>query len=155
MLGPNESRAGKLISSAVLLSRTHRLPDKIADEGQAKAFLVEYNSTAEGVWNAYTEASWTYNTNITDHNKQLMVGEAALPAPAFWHSWWEMGGIFGFKDLRGGKRFSLSLLEWNRLQTRGPPLPFLSPQGRTLCSILNMGLFMACVECCTLESPGL
>ncbi|KGL92325.1 hypothetical protein N301_11531, partial [Charadrius vociferus] len=47
--------------------------DKIADEAQAKEFLAEYNSTAEAVWNAYTEASWAYNTNITDHNKDIML----------------------------------------------------------------------------------
>uniref|UniRef100_A0A8C3KJA8 Angiotensin-converting enzyme n=1 Tax=Calidris pygmaea TaxID=425635 RepID=A0A8C3KJA8_9CHAR len=47
--------------------------DKIADEVQAKEFLSEYNSTAEAVWNAYTEASWAYNTNITDHNKEIML----------------------------------------------------------------------------------
>lgn len=40
---------------------------------QAKKFLEEYNSTAEEVWNAYTEASWTYNTDITEANKQIMV----------------------------------------------------------------------------------
>lgn len=49
------------------------LLDKVADEAQAKDFLVEYNSTAEVVWNAYSEASWAYNTNITDYNKQVMV----------------------------------------------------------------------------------
>lgn len=49
--------------------------DKIADEAQAKEFLAEYNSTAEVVWNAYTEASWAYNTNITDYNKEIMVWE--------------------------------------------------------------------------------
>ncbi|NXA93401.1 ACE enzyme, partial [Melanocharis versteri] len=47
--------------------------DKIADEAQAKEFLSEYNSTAEEVWSAYTEASWAYNTNITDHNKEIML----------------------------------------------------------------------------------
>ncbi|KAM6368808.1 angiotensin-converting enzyme [Pluvialis apricaria] len=47
--------------------------DKIADEAQAKEFLAEYNRTAEAVWNAYTEASWAYNTNITDHNKAIML----------------------------------------------------------------------------------
>lgn len=47
--------------------------DKIVDEEQAKEFLSEYNSTAEVVWNAYTEASWDYNTNITDHNREVMV----------------------------------------------------------------------------------
>ncbi|XP_033926013.1 angiotensin-converting enzyme [Melopsittacus undulatus] len=47
--------------------------DKISDEAQAKEFLAEYNRTAEAVWNAYTEASWAYNTNITDHNKEIML----------------------------------------------------------------------------------
>ncbi|NXI48401.1 ACE enzyme, partial [Galbula dea] len=47
--------------------------DKIADEAQAKEFLAEYNRTGEAVWNAYTEASWAYNTNITDHNKEIML----------------------------------------------------------------------------------
>uniref|UniRef100_A0A8C3L470 Angiotensin-converting enzyme n=1 Tax=Chrysolophus pictus TaxID=9089 RepID=A0A8C3L470_CHRPC len=47
--------------------------DKIVDEAQAKEFLSEYNSTAEVVWNAYTEASWDYNTNITDHNREVML----------------------------------------------------------------------------------
>ncbi|KAL8175811.1 UNVERIFIED_CONTAM: hypothetical protein K2H54_008779 [Gekko kuhli] len=34
---------------------------------------MEYNLTAEAVWNAYTEASWAYNVNITDYNKQIML----------------------------------------------------------------------------------
>lgn len=36
-------------------------------------FLDEYNQTAEVVWNAYTEASWAYNTDINEANKQKMV----------------------------------------------------------------------------------
>lgn len=48
-------------------------PDKNTDELDAKKFLDEYNSTAEVVWNAYTEASWAYNTNISEHNKNIMV----------------------------------------------------------------------------------
>ncbi|MBN3296564.1 angiotensin-converting enzyme [Amia ocellicauda] len=47
--------------------------DKITDEVQAKKFLDEFNSTAEVVWNAYTEASWAYNTDITEQNKQVML----------------------------------------------------------------------------------
>uniref|UniRef100_A0A8D0GV64 Angiotensin-converting enzyme n=1 Tax=Sphenodon punctatus TaxID=8508 RepID=A0A8D0GV64_SPHPU len=47
--------------------------DKVADEAAAKTFLEEYNSTAEVVWNSYTEASWVYNTNITEYNKQIML----------------------------------------------------------------------------------
>nr|XP_033774941.1 angiotensin-converting enzyme [Geotrypetes seraphini] len=47
--------------------------DKVADEAQAVTLLEEYNSTAEVVWNDYVEASWAYNTDITDHNKKIML----------------------------------------------------------------------------------
>uniref|UniRef100_A0A6J0TXI6 Angiotensin-converting enzyme n=1 Tax=Pogona vitticeps TaxID=103695 RepID=A0A6J0TXI6_9SAUR len=47
--------------------------DKVTDEAEAEKFLAEYNSTAEVVWNAYTEASWAYNVNITEHNKKIML----------------------------------------------------------------------------------
>nr|XP_020462290.1 angiotensin-converting enzyme-like [Monopterus albus] len=46
---------------------------KNTEEVEAKKLLDEYNRTAEVVWNAYTEASWTYNTDITENNKQKMV----------------------------------------------------------------------------------
>ncbi|XP_051925575.1 angiotensin-converting enzyme [Hippocampus zosterae] len=47
--------------------------DKNTDELAAKNLLDEYNSTAEVVWNAYTEASWAYNTDINEANKQNML----------------------------------------------------------------------------------
>ncbi|XP_077108784.1 angiotensin-converting enzyme isoform X2 [Ranitomeya variabilis] len=47
--------------------------EKNANEREAEDFLSVYNSTAEEVWNSYTEASWAYNTNITDHNNQIML----------------------------------------------------------------------------------
>ncbi|XP_036407894.1 angiotensin-converting enzyme-like [Megalops cyprinoides] len=47
--------------------------DKIADEVDAKNFLAEFNSTAETVWNTYIEASWKYESNISEHNKQVML----------------------------------------------------------------------------------
>uniref|UniRef100_A0A3Q3INI6 Angiotensin-converting enzyme n=1 Tax=Monopterus albus TaxID=43700 RepID=A0A3Q3INI6_MONAL len=46
---------------------------KNTEEVEAKKLLDEYNRTAEVVWNAYTEASWTYNTDITENNKQKML----------------------------------------------------------------------------------
>uniref|UniRef100_A0A8C5N3T6 Angiotensin-converting enzyme n=1 Tax=Leptobrachium leishanense TaxID=445787 RepID=A0A8C5N3T6_9ANUR len=49
--------------------------DKIANEKQADLFLSNYTSTAEVVWNSYTEASWDYNTNITEHNRQNMLAK--------------------------------------------------------------------------------
>uniref|UniRef100_A0A669CV57 Angiotensin-converting enzyme n=1 Tax=Oreochromis niloticus TaxID=8128 RepID=A0A669CV57_ORENI len=45
--------------------------DKNTDELDAQKLLEEYNSTAEVVWYAYTEASWKYNTDINEANKQL------------------------------------------------------------------------------------
>ncbi|CAL8283607.1 unnamed protein product [Merluccius merluccius] len=47
--------------------------NKNTDELQAKQLLKEYNSTAEKVWNAYTEASWAYNTDITEEHKNAML----------------------------------------------------------------------------------
>lgn len=47
--------------------------DKNTDELDAKQFLEEYNSTAETVWNAYTEASWKYNTDINEANNEELV----------------------------------------------------------------------------------
>ncbi|XP_069012000.1 angiotensin-converting enzyme isoform X2 [Embiotoca jacksoni] len=47
--------------------------DKNTDELDAKKFLDEYNSTAEVVWNTYTEASWKYNTDINEANKKAML----------------------------------------------------------------------------------
>lgn len=49
--------------------------DKKTDELEAKELLKEYNSTAEVVWNAYTEASWAYNTDINEANKQEMLAK--------------------------------------------------------------------------------
>uniref|UniRef100_A0A8C3GC06 Angiotensin-converting enzyme n=1 Tax=Cyclopterus lumpus TaxID=8103 RepID=A0A8C3GC06_CYCLU len=43
------------------------------NELEAKKFLDDYNSTAEVMWNAYTEASWMYNTDINKANKQAML----------------------------------------------------------------------------------
>uniref|UniRef100_A0A3P9MNP1 Angiotensin-converting enzyme n=1 Tax=Oryzias latipes TaxID=8090 RepID=A0A3P9MNP1_ORYLA len=50
--------------------------EKKTDELDAKRLLDEYNTTAEEVWNAYTEASWKYNTDITDANKQAMLNRS-------------------------------------------------------------------------------
>ncbi|XP_038634663.1 angiotensin-converting enzyme [Scyliorhinus canicula] len=47
--------------------------DKITDEKVAQNFVDNYNTVTEKVWFDYTEASWTYNTNITEHNNQIML----------------------------------------------------------------------------------
>lgn len=41
----------------------------------ALTFLDNYNSTAEEVLFFSVSASWNYNTNITDHNSELQVGQ--------------------------------------------------------------------------------
>ncbi|KAK5881015.1 hypothetical protein CesoFtcFv8_021866 [Champsocephalus esox] len=43
--------------------------------------IEEYNRTAEVVWKAYTEASWKYNTDINEANKQEMVRPSDRPSP--------------------------------------------------------------------------
>uniref|UniRef100_H3D5P0 Angiotensin-converting enzyme n=1 Tax=Tetraodon nigroviridis TaxID=99883 RepID=H3D5P0_TETNG len=43
------------------------------DEADAVMLLTDYNSTAEVVWNAYTEASWKYNTDINKDNEDAML----------------------------------------------------------------------------------
>ncbi|XP_059494632.1 angiotensin-converting enzyme [Stegostoma tigrinum] len=47
--------------------------DKITDEKKAQEFVNNYNTVTEKVWYDYTEASWTYNTNITEQNNKIML----------------------------------------------------------------------------------
>lgn len=44
-----------------------------ATEAGANQFLNDYNSTAEQVFYYSTEASWEYNTNLTELNSQQQV----------------------------------------------------------------------------------
>lgn len=46
--------------------------DSVVDASQ---FLMDYNTTAEEVLFYSVSASWNYNTNITDHNSDLQVGQ--------------------------------------------------------------------------------
>ncbi|XP_067869242.1 angiotensin-converting enzyme [Heterodontus francisci] len=52
--------------------------DKVTDENIAKQFIDDYNKVTETVWFDYTEASWTYNTNITEHNNQVMLEKSLM-----------------------------------------------------------------------------
>lgn len=79
---------GQILKIPCYIPLPSHFPDKIADEAMAKEFLVEYNHTAEAVWNAYTEASWAYNVNITDYNKQIMVGPS-WDSPGVKQAEWE------------------------------------------------------------------
>ncbi|XP_056673032.1 angiotensin-converting enzyme isoform X2 [Monodelphis domestica] len=47
--------------------------DKLADEAEAEKFLEEYDRLGQVITNAYVEASWAYNTNITDENSKIML----------------------------------------------------------------------------------
>lgn len=41
----------------------------------ATRFASDYNTTAEQVLFHSVSASWNYNTNLTDHNSELQVGQ--------------------------------------------------------------------------------
>ncbi|XP_072417140.1 angiotensin-converting enzyme isoform X2 [Chiloscyllium punctatum] len=47
--------------------------DKVTDEKEAQEFVTNYDKVTEKVWYDYTEVSWTYNTNITEHNNKVML----------------------------------------------------------------------------------
>ncbi|XP_067685542.1 uncharacterized protein [Haliotis asinina] len=49
---------------------------KITDEESARQLMQEYDKKAMEVLYRSAEASWTYNTNITDYNSQLVVNES-------------------------------------------------------------------------------
>ena len=51
------------------------------DEAGGVAFLQRYDVTASYLCNQFMEASWQYNTNITQYNKQLMVRAAGSTTP--------------------------------------------------------------------------
>lgn len=70
-------RVALLLLPAVGLSEAvpaHWLPGNYtATDAQALAFVQDYNGTAEEVLFHSVSASWTYNTNLTDHNSALQV----------------------------------------------------------------------------------
>lgn len=52
------------------------VPGQYVDNvNSALQFLTDYNATAEEVLFYSVSASWNYNTNITDHNSDLQVGQ--------------------------------------------------------------------------------
>ena len=53
-------------------------PYSIIDEDDAIRFLVEYNGDAEVMTAELVSKEWDYNTNLTDHNQELMVRPAAF-----------------------------------------------------------------------------
>ncbi|XP_041371786.1 uncharacterized protein LOC121385251 [Gigantopelta aegis] len=48
---------------------------KISDLGQAEEFLADYERQAMAVYYRSSEASWAYETNMTDHNSDAMIEE--------------------------------------------------------------------------------
>lgn len=56
-------------------------PNTAAD---ALRFLGDYNATAEEVFFNSMSASWNYNTNITDHNAKLQVGQLMESCSGGW-----------------------------------------------------------------------
>lgn len=73
-------RAALLLLPALLLL-CEALPaawlpgDYVDSVDDAQRFLGDYNSTAEEVSFYSVSASWNYNTNLTEHNSKLQVGE--------------------------------------------------------------------------------
>ncbi|CAB1457679.1 unnamed protein product [Pleuronectes platessa] len=74
---------------------------KNTDELDATTLLDEYNSTAEGVWNAYTEASWKYNTDINEANKETML-EKSLEMAAHTLKYGERARQYDTTDFQDG-----------------------------------------------------
>lgn len=72
-------RAALLLLPALLLCEALPaawLPGDYANSvDDAQSFLRDYNSTAEEVFFYSVSASWNYNTNLTEHNSKLQVGE--------------------------------------------------------------------------------
>lgn len=62
-----------LISTSAALKPEWLPQDYPMTEQGAESFVSDYNSTAEEVFYFSTEASWNYNTNLTEHNSQLQV----------------------------------------------------------------------------------
>lgn len=46
----------------------------MTDEAEANRFVEEYDRTARELWNAFAEANWHYNTNITLEASKILVG---------------------------------------------------------------------------------
>ena len=63
----------RILTSLLLAYLATGQADKIRDEAQARAWLVEYNQQAEKFYYNSMLAAWNYNTNITDHNQGLSV----------------------------------------------------------------------------------
>ncbi|XP_075846496.1 angiotensin-converting enzyme [Microtus pennsylvanicus] len=47
--------------------------DLVTDETEANRFVEEYDRTAQVLWNAYAEANWHYNTNITLEASKILL----------------------------------------------------------------------------------
>ncbi|XP_064597980.1 angiotensin-converting enzyme-like [Liolophura sinensis] len=71
-----------LLSLAVACTLAAVLSAKIKDEAQAWDWIEEYDVKAQEFYYASSLAAWNYNTNLTDHNQNLMI-QASLAAAAF------------------------------------------------------------------------
>lgn len=48
------------------------------NEAEGLQFLQRYDDAASFLCNLFMEASWLYNTNVTEHNKRNMVRDTSL-----------------------------------------------------------------------------
>ncbi|CAG5130978.1 unnamed protein product [Candidula unifasciata] len=64
-----------VITLMMMLMISETRGELINNVSAAEAFLATYNAEASQVSNRYAEASWTYNTNITEYNQEIMLKE--------------------------------------------------------------------------------
>ena len=58
-----------------------RISAQITDEEVAIVWLEQFNEESEVVWFNYVDASWNYNTNLTDENLQAEVSHFLFDSP--------------------------------------------------------------------------
>lgn len=84
----------------------HWLPGEYANSvPDAQRFLGDYNSTAEEVFYFSVSASWTYNTNLTEHNSKLQVSGAP--------GWLRVCGGQSFPPSRGANKAHFWVFLWS------------------------------------------
>lgn len=67
-----------LLGSSLALDNSYLPGNYGSTEADAQRFINDFNSTAELILYKSVEASWTYNTNLTEHNSQLQVSRPEI-----------------------------------------------------------------------------
>ncbi|OCT62270.1 hypothetical protein XELAEV_18043354mg [Xenopus laevis] len=75
-----------VVGTASALDSSYLPKDYPKDEAGARAFADDYNSTAETILFKSVEASWAYNTNLTEYNSQQQI-LASMEEQEFNEAW--------------------------------------------------------------------